>query len=74
VKSARVSENLTWRSFWNGGSTGGPISRAWGVRGWPSLWVIDHKGIVRKKFEGAPDGAVLDQAIEQLLNEMGAGG
>jgi hypothetical protein len=74
VKSARVSENLSWRSFWNGGSTDGPISRAWGVRGWPSIWVIDAKGIVRKKFEGAPQGDILDQAVDQLLREMGAGG
>src|SRR5438270_3704982 len=73
VKDARVSEHLTWRSFWNGGSTGGPISRAWRVQGWPSLWVIDAKGIVRHKFVGAITGPVMDRAIDDLLKEMGAG-
>ena len=28
-------ENITWRSFWNGGSTDGPISNEWNVHGWP---------------------------------------
>ena len=70
VKAAIASENLTWRSFWNGGGTDGPISSAWGVRGWPSIWVIDHKGIVRFKNVR---GHAMDEAVDQLLKEMGAG-
>ena len=72
VKDAIASEGLTWRSFWNGGGTGGPISRAWNVRGWPTIVVIDAKGIIRHKFEGAPQGQTLDNAVEALLKEMGA--
>ena len=29
-------EKMTWRSFWDGGSTGGPIATKWNVRGWPT--------------------------------------
>ena len=49
LKQVLVEERLTWRSFWNGGSTNGPISQAWGVRSWPSIWVIDAKGVIRTR-------------------------
>ena len=67
LKQTLVSENISWRSFWNGGSTSGPISGAWGVQGWPSIWVIDHKGIVRFRNVRGHD---MDKAVDQLLQEM----
>src|SRR5947199_9129305 len=70
VKNAVASENLTWRTFMDGG-TGGPIASAWGIRGWPSIFVIDHKGIIR--FRDVR-GDAMDRAVEQLLREMEAGG
>ena|SRR5262245_56726540 len=73
VKKAQADEGLTWRSFWNGGSTNGPISGAWGVEAWPTLFLIDHKGVIRKKFRGAPPGEVLDREIEALVKEAQAG-
>ncbi len=34
-----AQEELNWRSVWNGPKgIGGPISRKWGVRGWPTVW------------------------------------
>ena len=71
LKQVLVNEKVTWRSFWNGGSTGGPISRAWGVTAWPTLVLIDHKGVIRQKFVGSPGAAVLDKAIDDLLKEVG---
>ena len=49
VKVAREDENISWRSFWDGGSTGGPIASAWNVTGWPTIYVIDHEGVIRFK-------------------------
>src|SRR5947208_9610446 len=46
VKKAVAQEKLTWRSFWDGGSTDGPIARQWNVSGWPTLYVIDHRGVI----------------------------
>ncbi|HVK12124.1 MAG TPA: thioredoxin-like domain-containing protein [Gemmataceae bacterium] len=69
LKRVLVDERLTWRSFWNGGSTNGPISRAWKVTGWPSIWVIDAKGVIR--YRGVR-GPAMDQAVDTLLKEMGA--
>ena len=48
-------EQITWRSFWNGkDGTGGPISTEWNVHGWPTLYIIDHKGVIRHKYLGSP--------------------
>ena len=62
-------ENITWRSFWNGGSTKGPISRAWNVRGWPTIYVLDHKGVIRYKNVR---GEEMDKAVDALLKELKA--
>jgi peroxiredoxin len=63
-------ENITWRSFWNGEKgTGGPISAEWGVHGWPTLYVIDHKGVIRHHWVGSPGEKVMDEAIEKLVKE-----
>jgi peroxiredoxin len=69
LKPVLEKEHITWRSFWNGGSTGGPISRAWGVDGWPTLYLIDAKGVIRHKWVGAPPGDTIDKAVEELVKE-----
>jgi hypothetical protein len=66
-------EKITWRSFWNGGSTGGPISSAWKVQGWPTLYLIDAKGVIRLKWLGAPNGDALDKAVEAAVNDAEKG-
>ena len=67
LKPILEKENITWRSFWNGGSTGGPISSAWGIQGWPTLYLIDHQGVIRKKWTGSPGDEALDAAIDELV-------
>src|SRR5260370_642594 len=70
LKKVLEKEHITWRSFWNGtDGTGGPISKEWGVQNWPSLWVIDAKGVIRHKWVGSPPGDSLDKAVEALLAE-----
>ena len=66
-KQRLEKEQITWRSFWNGPKgADGPISRAWNVRGWPTVYVLDHKGVIR--FKHVQDQA-LDEAVDQLLKE-----
>jgi hypothetical protein len=67
VKKAIKQENITWRSWWDGGSTEGPIATKWNVQAWPTIYVLDHKGVIR--FRG-PRGEGLDKAVDQLLAEM----
>ena len=59
-------KNLTWRSFWDGGGTRGPIATDWNVTGWPTIYVIDHEGIIRyKNVRGGP----LDIAVRELIEK-----
>jgi hypothetical protein len=70
LKPVLQEEEITWRSFWNGEKgTGGPISEEWNVHGWPTLYIIDHKGVIRHKYVGSPGDKVLDDAIEKLVAE-----
>ena len=68
LKKRMEKEKITWRSFWNGPKgIDGPISRAWNVRGWPTIYVLDHKGVIR--FKGVR-GKEMDKAVDQLLAEL----
>jgi len=68
LKPVLKEEEITWRSFWNGPKgTGGPISAEWGVRGWPTLYLIDHKGVIRHKWVGSPGDKVMDAAIDKYV-------
>jgi len=68
IKETVKEEQITWRSFWNGGSTSGPISTDWNVQGWPTVYVIDAKGVIRWKSVGV-DEKKLDEAIEKCLKD-----
>ena len=70
VKAALKRENITWRSFWDGGSTGGPIARQYQVRGWPTIYIIDHMGIIRYKDVRGP---AMDRAVEELVAKVDSG-
>ena len=58
---------VTWRSFQNQGPAT-PISTSWGVRGWPTTYLIDAQGVIR--YSGLR-GEKIDQAVQLLLEEMG---
>ena len=68
LKKRMAEEKITWRSFWNGpDGTDGPIAKAWNVRVWPTIYVLDAKGIIRFKNLR---GEQLEKAVEELLQEM----
>jgi len=56
---------MPWTHWWNG-ATGGVIE-AWDVQYYPTIYVLDHKGVIRYKDVR---GAALDEAVEPLLAEM----
>lgn len=67
LKKVMEKEEITWRSWWNGGSTSGPISTMWNVRGWPTIYVLDAKGVIRYKNVR---GEAMDKAVDTLLAEL----
>ncbi len=67
IKQLVAREGINWRSWWDGGDTGGPIAKRCGVQRWPSLFALDGQGIVR--FAHVPEHQ-LEGAVEYLLQEM----
>ena len=67
AKRAVAKESMVWRSFWNGtNGPAGPISHAWNVWSWPTIYVLDGKGVIREKnFRGE-----LDKAVDLLMKEQ----
>ncbi|MEX2186160.1 MAG: hypothetical protein WD875_05165 [Pirellulales bacterium] len=63
-------QNLPWRSIAEEGAAGGgPIARQWNVSATPTLYLIDHNGVIRFKWAGAPGEKVMDAALEKVLKE-----
>ena len=56
-------QNLIWDSWADG--PGGPIAQAWKVHSYPTVFIIDKKGVIRMKGHG--EG--IDEMLERLLNE-----
>ncbi len=66
-RAAIENENITWPSFFDGGTTGGPIATRWGVTGWPTIFILDHEGVIRAIDKR---GEEMDEIVDQLLEEM----
>jgi hypothetical protein len=70
IAAACEKQGINWPSFWNGpDGSRGPISSTWEVEGWPTLYILDGKGVIRYKSVGA-NVPEIDQTIEKLLSEL----
>ncbi len=67
LKGVMQEKEITWRSWWDGGSTSGPIASKWNVRGWPTTYVLDAKGVIRYKNVR---GEAMDKAVDELMAEL----
>ena len=65
VKSRSRQDQVTWRSFFDGRSN--RITGAWSINSFPSIFVIDHKGVIR--FTNVR-GEAMDRAVDKLLAEV----
>jgi hypothetical protein len=72
AKKAIAENNLNWRSFWAGPQgTRGPIPTAWGVRGWPTIVVLDAE--MKIQYRGH-NGDEATKVAKKLVDAMAAGG
>jgi len=65
-REGALEHKVTWRSSWQGG-TGGPLTKEWSVQGYPTVFLIDHKGVIREKWGFAPSGETLDAAVDKYV-------
>ena len=68
LKELVADGTTTWRNFTNDQAKG-KISEDWGVSGWPTIYILDAKGVIR--YKNVRDKG-LDNAINTLLAEMEA--
>jgi thiol-disulfide isomerase/thioredoxin len=68
LRKAIASGEITWPCWWDGG-VGGPITVRNGIFYFPTVFLIDHKGVVRYKDLQEKE---LDEAVERLLKEKEA--
>jgi thiol-disulfide isomerase/thioredoxin len=74
-RAVAAKEGMTWPSFWNGvEGHDGPISKAWHIRGWPTVYVIDQNGVVRLRMVGYGGNTerLLNETVDRLLMHSGS--
>lgn len=73
VKTVMTKEKLTWRSFADvrGGEgetdTVRPIVEQWNLQGTPTLYLIDHQGVIRYRWVGSTGTKTIDMAVQSLI-------
>ena len=66
VKKILADNQITWRQAIDG-STEGKWATAWNVSGWPTIYVLDSKGVIR--YRDVRDEE-MEEAVLKLLAEM----
>jgi thiol-disulfide isomerase/thioredoxin len=64
-----AKEKMPWVHWWdNGGDS--PVLKKFRVKAFPTLYLIDHTGVIRYKWVGSPETHdALDKAVEELVKE-----
>ena len=75
LKKLVEKENLTWRTFSDPPTSEGrgAISKKWNLAGTPTIYLIDHNGVIRHKWLGGTRAKVIDNAVEELIQEVEKG-
>lgn len=56
-------EKITWPNIFGGPTSVNEIARKWNVWGWPTIYIVDHEGIIRHK-------GLRDEAMEDAVNDL----
>jgi thiol-disulfide isomerase/thioredoxin len=59
--------DMPWTHWWNG-AQGGVLSEL-GITAFPTIYLVDHTGVIRNKWIGSPGGEVITSAVEALVKE-----
>jgi len=62
VRKSVAEKTITWPVWWDGSP--GPVATRWNVDSWPTLYILDHRGIIR--YRGLR-GEVLAKAVAKLV-------
>ena len=59
-----AESQITWPNIYDGKAGEGPIANQWNVNSWPTIFVIDHEGIIRHRNAHGGD---LEKLVEELV-------
>ncbi len=59
-----AEQQITWRNAFDGPAGKGPLACRWNVFSWPTIYVLDHQGVIR--YRDLRD-AELERAVRELL-------
>ena len=65
LKTTEEEQRINWRSWWD---ERGSLRRQWDVRVLPTLFLIDHNGLVRYRFEGG--GPTTEEDLEAAIKDL----
>jgi hypothetical protein len=65
LKKIIASEKITWPNIYDGKR--GALARRWNVSSWPTIYVLDHEGVIR--YRDVRDEA-LEKAVLTLLEKV----
>src|SRR5215471_3500362 len=71
LKAVMDKEQLHFRSFTDkaDGEGLGIIGSAWNLFGTPTVFVLDHKGVIHYRQIGIPDKQAIDGVLKKLIQE-----
>lgn len=70
INAMLKEQGISWRQAIDG-TTSGPLATRWNVRGWPTIYILDAKGVIRfRSADGNARGKTLAKNVEALLEEM----
>jgi thiol-disulfide isomerase/thioredoxin len=59
-------EDMPWTHWWDNGQESA-VLKTYRVNAFPTLYVIDHTGVIRHKWVGNPGNDKIDAAIDELV-------
>ena len=74
LRKVITREKIVWRNWFDGGGTEGPIATKWQIEAWPTLYILDAKGVIRhiESDGGRTDAQAVNTLIDSLLKELAA--
>jgi thiol-disulfide isomerase/thioredoxin len=60
-------EAMPWTHWWDGPK--GPVLKMFKIKAFPTLYLIDAKGVLREKWVGNPGNDKIDKAVADLVAE-----
>ncbi len=61
-------EPMPWSHWWDAGEKN-PAAKKYRIRAFPTIYLLDHKGVIRYKWIGSPGNDTIDKAVAELVKD-----